>query len=58
MIRMMISVGTDFICSVGEAVSFLVIAAIDIFLPERPPPGSVVAGQSMDLGSGFPWSSV
>lgn len=48
----------DFICSVGEAVSFPVIAAINIFLPERAPPGSMVAGQSVDLGSSFPLSSV
>lgn len=58
MVRMMISVGTDFIYSTGEVVSFPVIVPIDIFLPELPPPGSVVAGQSMDLGSGFPWSSI
>lgn len=48
----------DFICSVGEAVSFPVIAAIDIFLPECPPLGSMVAGQSVDLGSGFPLFSL
>lgn len=48
----------DSICSVGEAVSFPVFAAIAIFLPERPPPGSMAAGQAVDLGSGFPLPSV
>lgn len=58
MMWMMISVGTEFICCAGRAVSFPVIMAIDIFSPGAPSSRRHGCLTVVDLRSGFPSSSV